>query len=160
MWVTSASFKELGNIDEHSINTFTQIVHKNICIFFSFSFFNMICFLKQKNWKLFQVNVLGVIHLWRPQKSQKFWPHLTTTRCWPPLCTAMDLHSPFPPVSKEYQKNPPPKTPSTTICKIIQNFVITPTSFFVDVINEYQLTLKSTVNITLFKAAICKWVKT
>ena len=30
------------------------------------------------------------------------------------------------------RKIPPPKTPSTTICKIAQNFVIIPTPFFVD----------------------------
>ena len=33
-------------------------------------------------------------------------------------------------------KIPLPKTPSTTICKITQNFVIAPRPFFVDVINE------------------------
>ena len=37
---------------------------------------------------------------------------------------------------KSARNIPIPKTPSTSICKIIQNFVITPPSFLVDVINE------------------------
>ena len=37
---------------------------------------------------------------------------------------------------KSARNIPIPKTPSTTICKIIQNFVIILPSFFVDVINE------------------------
>ena len=35
-----------------------------------------------------------------------------------------------------------------------------PSPFFVDIINEYHLTLKPTVNIALFNATTCKWVKT
>ena len=37
---------------------------------------------------------------------------------------------------KSARKISSPKTPSTAICKIAQNFVITPNSFFVDTINE------------------------
>ena len=33
------------------------------------------------------------------------------------------------------RKIPPPQNPSTSICKIVQNFV-TPSSLFADVINE------------------------
>ena len=61
---------------------------------------------------------------------------------------------------QECQKIPPPKTPSTTICKVAENFVITPPLFFADVINEKHLTLKPIVNIILFNTTICKWVKT
>ena len=60
---------------------------------------------------------------------------------------------------KGVRKIPPSET-STTICKIPQNFVITPPNFFVDAINERHLTLKPTVNITLLNVTICKWVKT
>ena len=40
---------------------------------------------------------------------------------------------------QECQKNPPPKTPSTTICKIAHNFMITPLHFFVEFINQKHL---------------------
>ena len=60
---------------------------------------------------------------------------------------------------QECHKSPPPKTPSTTICKIALNFVITPPLFAVNVINEYHLTLKPTVKIILLNTTICKWVK-
>ena len=45
--------------------------------------------------------------------------------------------------AKSPRKIPPPKIPSTTIHKITQDFVITPHPFFVDVINEKHLTIKT-----------------
>ena len=35
---------------------------KSINLSKTFSFFNTICFVKQKNWKLLQINALGIVH--------------------------------------------------------------------------------------------------
>ena len=65
----------------------------------TFSFFNLICFLKQNKWKLFQVNVLVDIHLWHLQKKSEI---LTITSLpihnhpiWvePLPCNTIDLHN-------------------------------------------------------------------
>ena len=41
---------------------------------------------------------------------------------------------------KSFRKICPPKTTSSTTCKITPNFAITPPPFFVDVMNKYHLT--------------------
>ena len=55
---------------------------------------------------------------------------------------------------QECHKSPAPETPSTTICKIALDFVITAPLFVGKVINEYHLTLKLTAKIILFNTTI------
>ena len=48
---------------------------------------------------------------------------------------------------QECQKNPPPKTPSTTICKIAPQLLWLPSSFLCGTYKSKTSTLKSSVNI-------------